>query len=113
MIARLCHACGRPTLTEDCDGCGEKTLAIGASPPIVWDADLRAICAIFRDGGVVNEAERLERLSNIAGRPISRYDAMTVVERRRAKAALRAWEKGRGNGGRLAAVRTPEGDEAA
>jgi predicted PhzF superfamily epimerase YddE/YHI9 len=114
MTGYVCIRCLAPTPGSDCPICGHKTIAMrAAATSRLDDRDYRAICAIFTAGGVVNLAERMRRLSNITGRPIHDYWDLTEREGAQARDALRAWEKGRGNGGRLAAVRTPEGDEAA
>jgi hypothetical protein len=75
------------------------------------EEDKRAISAIFATSGVRSLPEQMRRLSNIVGRPIHQLEDLTEAEGRRAKRELRAWEKGRGNGGRLASV--PEAPDAA
>ena len=112
MTGYVCIRCLAPTPGPDCPICGHKTIAMRtAATSRLDDRDYRAICAIFTAAGVVNLAERMRRLSNILRRPIHQYEDMTEADGVYAKRELRAWERGHGTGGRLAAV--PEAPDAA
>jgi hypothetical protein len=97
--AWVCPADGTPVAAELfdmwCSACETDVLAVEAArpAPIGW-GHYKAICRYFTSRGVVNRAERMRRLSELAGRPVGDYWELAAAEAPGVVAALREWAVG-------------------